>query len=215
MPSKAFEPDQHSNERKIEEEGPAVPSVQQRQPARRLKQDHHSAGAVVGVNKGDSHSSHLYRAVQRDHVQAGCRHLQTLVHQPGCDGRAVNGACMQPQSAVNESILGHFWKVVCDLKGNKGFELARTLSQQQQTCKGQVCLSDALAGLLNFASKQACSAAAADCTALHHLKSVHAMCFLHRYSSKPFIKAPIDSTRLSGYSCSTNLSTDAAEKQHS
>ncbi len=43
---------------------PAVSCVKQRQPARGLKQDHDSAGAVMRIHKGDCDPSHLDGAVQ-------------------------------------------------------------------------------------------------------------------------------------------------------
>lgn len=79
---------------------PAVASVQEGQFARGLKQDHDCTRAVVGIHKSDSHACHLEWAVQGYNVEELCWHLQALLNQACCDGRAVDYACSKRQLHV-------------------------------------------------------------------------------------------------------------------
>ena len=69
--------------------------MQQWQLARGFKQDHDSSWAVMRVHEGDGHPCHLYRAVQGHNLEPPQGHLQALVYQARCDGRAVDGACQK------------------------------------------------------------------------------------------------------------------------
>ena len=72
---------------------PAVAGVQEGQLAWSLKQNHNCPRAVVGIHKGDSHACHLERAVQGHNMKKPCWHLEALLDQACCDGRAVDRAC--------------------------------------------------------------------------------------------------------------------------
>lgn len=75
--------------------------MKQWQPARGLKQDHDSAGAVMRVHKGDCDPSHLDGAVQGQDVKPPHWHLEALVHQSRSDGRAIDHACNTKRHLVS------------------------------------------------------------------------------------------------------------------